>query len=187
MRSIERAALTASTLLLLCVPLAAQQARAFLINPEADTVGLVRFSQTDSGVTIALDIRALPPGEHALHIHEAGTCTSPDFTSAGGHYNPTNAQHGFLSPKGPHAGDLPNFFVGPGGTTRYRITTQLVTLEKGKKTTLFPKGGTAVVIHQMPDDYRTDPAGGGGPRIACGAIEETGAEKKPKKGAQKAK
>ncbi len=151
-------------------------AEAVLRNPQGDTVGTVRFEETGDGVRISVSIDGLPAGTHALHIHETGDCSAPDFTSAGGHYNPTDAQHGFLNPTGPHAGDLPNFTVADDGTVEFSLVSARATLESGKKNTLFPEGGTAVVIHRDPDDYLTDPAGMGGPRIACGVIEKTSGE-----------
>ncbi|MBD3239758.1 MAG: superoxide dismutase family protein [Chitinivibrionales bacterium] len=150
---------------------APQRARAVLLNAEADTVGTVTFEEQDTGVLIVADIDGLPPGEHAFHIHEKALCEAPDFTSAGGHFNPFGTQHGFLNDKGPHAGDLPNITVGEDSTVRVEQRTRLITLESGAENSLFREGGTSVVIHQDPDDYITDPAGTGGARIACGAIE----------------
>ncbi len=147
-----------------------------LINPENEKVGTVDLVETEKGVKVKLTITNLAPGEHALHIHEYGKCEPPDFKSAGGHFNPYGTEHGFLNPKGPHAGDLPNFTVEEDGTAKYSITTKRVTLEDGKENSLFREGGTSIVIHQNPDDYLTDPAGGGGARIACGII--TKVEKK---------
>ncbi len=150
---------------------APERARAVLLDSQADTVGIVTFEQLDTGVLVVGDIDGLAPGEHAFHIHEKGLCEAPDFTSAGGHFNPFNTQHGFLNDKGPHAGDLPNIVVGGDSTVRFEQQTRLITLESGAENSLFREGGTSVVIHRDPDDYITDPAGGGGPRIACGVIE----------------
>ncbi len=151
-------------------------AETVLRNPQGDQVGTVRFEEAAEGVRISVSIDGLPAGTHALHIHETGDCSSSDFTTAGGHFNPTGAKHGFLNPKGPHAGDLPNFTVAEDGTAELSLVTGRVTLEEGKSNSLFPEGGTAVVIHRDPDDYLTDPAGMGGPRIACGVIEKTTGE-----------
>ncbi len=148
-------------------------AEATLINTHGVEIGTVAFWQTDSGVIVQADIKKLAPGEHAFHIHETGVCEAPDFTSADGHFNPRKTQHGFLNPKGPHAGDLPNIIVANDSTASYTQRTKLVTLKESAKTSLFKKGGTAVVIHENPDDYITDPAGAGGSRIACGIIKKT--------------
>jgi Cu-Zn family superoxide dismutase len=151
-------------------------AESVLRDPEGKKVGTVRFRETAEGVRISVSIDGLPAGTHALHIHATGSCLPPDFGSAGGHYNPANAEHGFLNPAGPHAGDLPNFTVAADGTADFALVSARVTLREGKKNSLFPEGGTAVVIHRDPDDYLTDPAGMGGPRIACGVIEKISGE-----------
>lgn len=151
-------------------PGVAQQARACLINPQADTVGMAKLTQTDSGVHIRARFDHLPPGIHALHIHEKGVCDPPEFAAAQGHYNPHKRQHGFLNPKGPHAGDLPNFVVWFDSTARVDLTTALVTLEEGKRNSLFSPDSTALVVHAKADNHLTDPAGAAGPRIACGVI-----------------
>ena len=150
----------------------AQSARAVLKDAQGDTAGTVMFTEIDSGVRIEVDITRLAPGTHALHIHEKGVCEAPGFKSAGGHFNPTGKQHGFLHPQGPHAGDLPNITVDPDSTLQMTLTTKLVTLEKGAETSLLREGGTAVLIHQGADDYISQPAGAAGPRIACGIIAE---------------
>ncbi len=147
------------------------EARAVLRNAEGEEVGVVRFKETAAGVQLSVRIDGLPPGIRALHIHEAGSCRPPGFESAGGHFNPTGARHGFLNPEGPHAGDLPNFTVEEDGTAEFTITTGRVTLREGEKNSLFPEGGTSLVVHLDPDDYLTDPAGRAGERIACGVIE----------------
>lgn len=146
------------------------EAVAVLINPEGEPAGTVMFSRSNQGVKIDLDITNLPPGRHAFHIHENGICEPPDFTSAGGHFNPGGTRHGFLNPAGPHAGDLPNIEV-PGWTFQTTMVTGRLSLDKDAGNSVFKEGGTAVVIHEKPDDYITDPAGKGGPRIACGVIK----------------
>lgn len=155
----------------------AQTARASLINTQGDTVGNVIFTQTDSGVILDITISDLPEGAHSLHIHEQGKCATPGFESAGGHFNPSNREHGFLNPRGPHAGDLPNIVIGANRRAQKRIRTKLISLRNGQSNSLLKEGGTSVVIHERPDDYVTDPAGGGGSRIACGVIIETANQK----------
>ncbi|MFP4473133.1 MAG: superoxide dismutase family protein [Candidatus Omnitrophota bacterium] len=146
-------------------------ATAHLRNSMDQRVGSVLFNQTPEGLDITVDIVDLPAGEHSLHIHENGSCVPPDFTSAGGHFNPYGTQHGFLNPEGPHAGDLPNITVEKNGEADVTITTKRLTLESGKPHSLLPFGTKSVVIHRLPDDYITDPAGQGGERIACGVID----------------
>jgi Cu-Zn family superoxide dismutase len=123
------------------------------------------------GVKIQLDVKNLTPGEHAFHIHTAAKCEAPAFTSAGGHFNPTNAHHGMNNPESPrpHAGDMPNFTVKPNGTAKLTVTDPAVTLGDGSNS-VFANGGTALMIHAKPDDLKSDPAGNAGDRIACGTI-----------------
>ena len=148
---------------------AAQMAVANLYNPGGEHVGVATFVEGDDGVRVAVNLRAMPPGTHAFHIHAAGSCETPGFKSAKGHFNPFGRQHGLRSPKGAHAGDLLNIVIGEDGTGAVIVTAPLVTLGKGENS-LFRKGGTAIMIHSGPDDYVSDPAGDAGPRIACGVI-----------------
>lgn len=114
----------------------------------------------------------LEPGEHGFHLHTTGRCTAPDFTSAGGHLNPFGRAHGSLAAGGKHLGDLPNLSVGSN-----RMGTAEVELPGDRAQTLdhlFDEDGTAVVIHVDPDDYRTDPTGNAGSRVACGVLRRQG-------------
>lgn len=149
--------------------LAAETATATLHDPEMNEVGTVELEETPHGVLMSIEIDGLPEGTHAFHIHETGTC-EPPFKSAGGHYNPTGAQHGILNENGKHAGDLPNIHV-TGSPLKLEVLADEVTLKDGAENTLFDDDGSAIVIHEGPDDYQTDPAGAAGPRIACGVIE----------------
>jgi superoxide dismutase, Cu-Zn family len=148
----------------------AQTAKAELINTKGEQVGHATFTQVQGGgVRIGLVVSNLPPGQHALHIHTVGKCDPPDFKSAGPHFNPYNKQHGAQNPGGHHAGDLNNFEVGADGSARVDMLTKDVTLGEGVNSLFHPEG-TALVIHASPDDYKTDPAGNAGARIACGVI-----------------
>lgn len=143
-----------------------------LYNRDKEKVGTATIRQVHGGTNITLDASNLPPGTHGFHIHEKGVCEAPDFKSAGEHFNPTNAKHGFEHPEGPHAGDLPNIVVNEDGTVRAEGTADMVTLIKGKKNSLLGNDGTALIIHEKADDYKSQPSGNAGDRIACGVIGE---------------
>ena len=146
---------------------AADKATAVLKNSKGKTVGTVTLTAVPTGVLLNADLTALLPGDHAFHIHGTGKCEPPDFKSAGGHFNPEEDKHGLTSEAGPHSGDMPNIHVPESGRLHIEVLNQMVSLPG-----LFSGEGTAIVIHQGPDDYKTNPAGAAGPRIACGVIKK---------------
>jgi Cu-Zn family superoxide dismutase len=152
------------------LPAAAQSATAPLKDSGGKEVGSANLTQTPHGVLINLSVKGLPPGEHAFHVHAVGKC-EPPFTSAGGHFNPTNKKHGMLAAEGYHAGDMPNLHVPQSGDLTVEMVNTNITLEKGKPNSVFDADGSAIVVHASSDDYKTDPTGEAGGRIACGVIQ----------------
>ncbi len=136
------------------------------------SVGTATISEAKAGgVSIALNLKGLPAGEHAVHIHQNAKCEAPGFTTAGGHFNPDGKQHGIDNPMGPHAGDMPNFTVKPDGTAKVTVIDPRVNMNAATDThSIFANGGTALMIHAAADDMKSDPAGNAGARIACGVI-----------------
>ncbi len=140
-----------------------------LVNAAGQAVGTAMVTQEPEGTRVSMALTGLPPGTYAVHLHGIGTCDGPGFTSAGGHFNPGMKQHGSLNPAGEHAGDLPNVSVGDdrrGSLDAVRVGMRLVDGD----TPLVDADGAAIVVHAGPDDYRTDPAGNSGARIACGVL-----------------
>ena len=152
------------------LPASAQTASAALKNADGKEAGTAQLTQTPAGVLINLSVKGLPPGEHAFHIHAVGKC-EPPFTTAGGHFNPAGKKHGMMAAEGQHAGDMPNLHIPASGELAVEVLNAAVTLEKGKPNTLFDADGSAMVIHAGKDDYKTDPTGEAGGRIACGVVQ----------------
>ena len=136
-----------------------------IVGVDGAVIGRLELIDGAGGVLLKAEIEGLAPGEHGFHLHETGLC-EPPFVSAGGHYNPGGTAHGLLSEDGPHAGDLPNLVVSEGasvaGVHAFADGVSVAELQEGD--------GSALVIHAEPDDYRTDPAGAAGDRVACAAI-----------------
>lgn len=132
-------------------------------------VGNASITRAPDGVQITGTARGLAAGVHGWHLHAIGSCDPPDFTSAGGHFNPTGNQHGSQNPMGAHVGDLGNITAAADGTTRLSGTVAGATLVAGQGS-LLDADGSALVIHAGPDDEMTDPAGDSGSRVACGVI-----------------
>jgi Cu-Zn family superoxide dismutase len=144
-----------------------------LKNAQGGDAGSATISGTPggNGVTIKLNLKGLPAGEHALHLHQVAQCDPPDFKTAGPHFNPDGKKHGLQNPEGPHAGDMSNFTVAQNGTAKTTIKNEHVTISGDAPNALLPKG-VALVVHAKPDDMKTDPAGNAGDRIACGVLKQ---------------
>jgi Cu-Zn family superoxide dismutase len=153
------------------LPAAAQTAKATLKTADGKEAGAATLTQTPSGVLIALAVKGLPAGEHAFHVHAVGKC-EPPFTSAGGHFNPASKKHGMEAAEGSHAGDMPNLYIPASGELTVEIANPMISLVKGQPNSVFDADGSALVIHAGVDDYKTDPTGNAGDRIACGIITE---------------
>ena len=132
--------------------------------------GTAQLLASGTDVTLTVAVAGLPAGTHGIHLHTAGKCDGPDFTTAGGHLNPAGHQHGSDNPAGKHLGDLPNIVTGAAGTGTITVT---LGARDAVLASLFDADGTAIVVHAGPDDYRTDPSGNSGSRIACGVFSRT--------------
>ena len=153
------------------LPAHAQTAKAALKDAGGKDVGTVQLIQTPHGVLLKMALKGVAPGEHAFHIHAVGKC-EPPFTSAGGHFNPANKKHGMEAKEGSHAGDMPNLYVPANGQLTVDVANHMVTLAKEQPNSVFDADGSAIIIHAGADDYKTDPTGNAGDRIACGVITE---------------
>ncbi len=138
-------------------------ATAVLAAKSGSTVsGTVGFKEITGGVRLMADVKGLMPGEHGFHIHESGDCSAPDATSAKGHYNPASKMHGRHDMMDHHGGDMPNLLANAQGEAKATMDVMGVTLAEIT--------GRSVVIHADPDDYKSQPAGNSGKRVACGTI-----------------
>ncbi len=144
-------------------------AYAQLKDKDGAVKGRATARQMGDGVHIDANIENMAPGIYGIHVHQVGTCTPPDFASAGPHWNPQAKQHGTQNPAGPHKGDLPNVTVGADGRGKVSGHIMGVTMTDGANA-LLDSDGAAIVLHAGPDDYRTDPSGNSGARVACGVF-----------------
>jgi Cu-Zn family superoxide dismutase len=148
----------------------AETAKATLKNAAGADVGSVDLTEVADGVLLKVAVKGIPPGSHAFHVHAVGKCEAP-FTTAGGHFNPANKKHGMMASDGHHAGDMPNLIVPASGELQIEVVNTAVTLQKDKPNSLFKPDGAALVIHADADDYKSDPTGNAGGRIACGVVQ----------------
>ena len=133
--------------------------------------GTAQLYGNGSEVSLSVALAGFDPGTRGIHLHTTGKCDAPGFTSAGGHLNPQGHQHGTENPQGAHLGDLPNVTIGSsGGGT---VSATLRSSRADALAALFDSDGTAIVVHAGPDDYRTDPSGNSGDRIACGVFSRS--------------
>lgn len=139
-----------------------------LKDAQGKVVGQAIIWDDGPGVKLDLKLHDLTPGEHGVHFHQVPKCEAPDFKSAGGHFNPEAKKHGFDSPDGHHAGDMKNFTVDSSGKADAHLEDADVTLKDGPHSLLT--NGAAIVVHAKADDYKTDPSGNSGDRVACGVI-----------------
>lgn len=143
---------------------------ASVIGAEGNTMGVVMLEETPAGLLITTDIKGLPEGDHGFHFHQKGVCdVAQKFTTAGGHFTPGQEKHGLMVMGGPHGGDMPNQHVGADGVLKAQVLNTRVTLASGANS-LLDTDGSALVIHAGADDYKSQPAGDAGDRIACAVI-----------------
>lgn len=143
-------------------------AHAQLYDAKGADRGRADFYRDTNGLRIELVARGFAASTYGMHVHSVGRCDGPKFTTAGPHWNPTNAQHGRDNPLGAHHGDLPNLVVEP--DTIGRATLTLVGTRLTGEGGLLDADGAAFVIHAGPDDMKTDPSGNSGDRVACGVV-----------------
>jgi len=147
----------------------AGSARADLRDANGRAMGEATAVQDGETIRVRIEGISMPPGGHGAHVHTVGSCAAPSFESAGPHWNPSGAMHGKDNPVGMHKGDLPNIAIGTDGRATLEYAIDYARIEGGGKP-MLDADGAALVIHAAPDDYRTDPSGNSGARIACGVF-----------------
>lgn len=170
-----RIPLAALAVCLLAVPALAKSKDSLVVHiktSEGQDAGTATFKQLKDGkLSIKLNLKNLPFGDHAVHIHQKSLCDAPDFKTAGGHFNPAGKQHGTLNPMGHHNGDLPqNISIGEDHTGEASFKVDYLSLDPSASDSIIANGGTSIMVHEKADDMKTDPTGNAGNRIACGVI-----------------
>ena len=143
-----------------------------IINQQGKVIGKAKITQGNDGILINIDAKNLPAGAHGMHFHQVADCNhKKGFKSAKGHIMPKNKPHGFLHPKGPHAGNLPNLIVAKNGQVQVELYSNLLNLHKiDSRAALLDENGSTLIIHKYKDDHFSQPIGGAGPRIGCAKI-----------------
>ena len=139
-----------------------------LVNDAGKNVGSTLIREGEDGLLLTVEVEGLTPGWHGLHVHAVGACDdhADHFKKAGSHLAEAGEKHGFLSAEGAHKGDLPNIWVHKDGTAKVEIYTEELDMAD-----LKDADGSALMIHAGPDDYKTDPSGSSGDRLACGVLK----------------
>ena len=151
------------------MPSGPESVSAQLRDSGGQVVAQATAEEVGDGIRVRVEAAGLAPGAYGAHVHMVGRCDGPGFATAGGHWNPTGRQHGKDNPQGMHKGDLPNLLVGTDGRGSFEYTIPDASLTGGGNP-LLDADGAALVVHQSPDDFRTDPSGNSGNRIACGVL-----------------
>ena len=145
--------------------------KTYSVNAKSGTQtgGTAKFTQKGSEVVMKLDVTNLTPGIHAVHIHEKGDCSSGDGMSTGGHFNPSGTSHGAHGQGVHHAGDLPSLKADANGAAKVTFESSTISIVEGISNVI----GKGLIVHRDPDDYKTQPTGNAGPRLACAVINKS--------------
>lgn len=139
------------------------------VGGDGSAFGSVTVEDGPGGLLVRLAGTSMPPGVHGIHIHMAGRCEGPAFESAGAHWNPASKKHGRDNAQGAHLGDLANIEIGADGSATTTLGAPGVMMTSGANI-IADADGTSIVVHAKADDYKTDPSGDSGDRIACAVL-----------------